>query len=465
MNDSLGGDTFRRVAMLAGPLAAAGTWAWALASGGTTAVALVGALTVLVALWWIFEPVPIPFTSMLPLAVLPVAGVLTAAEVAQAYGNPIILLLLGGFMLSQALTKSGVHRRLALGMLSLVGGRGGRSLVFGFMLTGALLSMWISNTAACLMLLPIALATLEQSRSRRLDVAVLLGITYGTSVGGMGTPIGTPPNLIFIESYRNATGITVGFTEYMAWTLPVLLLFLPLIGLWLSRNLGRGELLVLPPQGPWRAEEVRVLGLFVLVAVAWVTRTEPFGGWSAWFDVPGASDGSIALLGCIAMAMLPDGQGGRLLDWEHAAKIPWGILLLFGGGIALAAGFENSGLTDLVAGVLGSGIAGLSIIAVVAIICLFVTFLTELTSNTATATLLMPIVGAAAIGAQMDPLPLMLATSLSASCAFMLPVATGPNAVVFGAGRMRVADMAREGLVVNFIGVLVITAVIGFLLT
>ena len=170
MNDSLGGDTFRRVAMLAGPLAAAGTWAWALASGGTTAVALVGALTVLVALWWIFEPVPIPFTSMLPLAVLPVAGVLTAAEVAEAYGNPIILLLLGGFMLSQALTKSGVHRRLALGMLSLVGGRGGRSLVFGFMLAGALLSMWISNTATTAMMLPIvdaiAVVMHEQSGSK-----------------------------------------------------------------------------------------------------------------------------------------------------------------------------------------------------------------------------------------------------------------------------------------------------------
>jgi sodium-dependent dicarboxylate transporter 2/3/5 len=293
-------------------------------------------------------------------------------------------------------------------------------------------------------------------------VALLLGVAYGSSVGGMGTPIGTPPNLIFMEIYRETTGVTVGFTEYMTWAVPVVVLFVPLIGLWLTRGLGAGAPIDLPDPGPWQPAERRVLGIFALVAGAWVTRTEPFGGWSAWLGIPGANDATVAFLGCVLMAIIPDGRDGRLLDWEHAVRIPWGILLLFGSGVALASGFGASGLSELIGGSLGGQVAALPLPLVILAICLVVTFLTEVTSNTATATLLMPIMAAVSVSAGLDPRLTMLAVAFSASCAFMLPVATGPNAVVFGSERITVAEMTREGLAVNFIGVLVISAVLLF---
>ncbi len=448
------------LALLFGPVAGLGTWAACIAAGLTAPTALVAGLTVLVAAWWIFEPLPIPITSLLPIAVLPMAGVLTPQQVGAAYGNALILLLLGGFMLSQALAKSGVHRRLALGMVRAVGGQGGRRLVFGFMLASATLSMWISNTATCLMLLPIALAALEQVRDQRLTVAVLLGIAYAASVGGMGTPIGTPPNLIFMEVYSKTTGLTPSFSDYMGWALPVVLLFLPVIGLWLTRGLGPGARLCLPQPGPWRPAERRVLTVFAVVALAWVTRTEPLGGWSAWLNLPGANDASVALLGCVVLALIPDGENGRLLDWEHAVRIPWGILLLFGAGMTIAEGFSQSGLSVVIGDALGRQVSALPLVVVVGAICLSVTFLTEVTSNTATAALLMPIFASVSVSAGFDPKVLMIAAAMSASCAFMLPVATGPNAVVFGSERLTVAQMAREGLAVNLIGAVLITAVV-----
>lgn len=452
-----------RLALAAGPAAGLLAVLFAGAQGVPAPAALVAGLTALVAVWWIFEPVPIPLTSLLPLALLPLAGIATPSEVAEAYGNPLILLLLGGFMLSQGLAKSGVHRRIALNLVKAVGGRGGRSLVAGFMLAAALLSMWISNTATCLMLLPIALAALERCDDARLRVAVLLGIAYASSVGGMATPIGTPPNLIFMEVYRATTGIELGFADYLRKALPVVVLLVPLIALWLTRGLGRGQALELPEPGRWRPEEQRALGVFALVALAWVTRTEPSGGWSAWFGLPTANDATVALLGCVLMGIVPDGRGGRLLDWDHASRIPWGILLLFGGGIALATGFANSGLSVVLGRLPGEGFAELPLPVAVAAVCLTVTFLTEVTSNTATASLLMPILAAVAVSAGHDPGVLMFACALSASCAFMLPVATGPNAVVFGSGHFSIATMAREGLLINLAGAAVITLVVSLM--
>lgn len=451
----------RRLALIAGPVIALGLGLLLLSAGKTPAMAFVAGLTVWVASWWIFEPIPIPLTSLLPLALLPMAGVLTPAQVGQSYGDPLILLLMGGFMLSQALEKSGVHRRLALGMLGLTGGRGGRPLVFGFLIAAASLSMWISNTATCLMLLPIALAVLRDSEDQRLVLAVLLAIAYGASVGGLATPIGTPPNLIFMKVYEQSTGLDVSFTDYMRWGLPVVLCFIPLIGLYLTRGMLRGQGLQLPQPGVWRPAERRVLTVFALTALAWITRSEPFGGWSGWLDLPGANDASVAMLACVVLALIPDGERerpGRLLDWEHAQRTPWGILLLFGSGVALAAGFGASGLSGYLGELIGSGLGALPVIAVIVLIAFSVTFLTEVTSNTATATLLMPILAAAAIGADMDPKLLMIPAAMSASCAFMLPVATGPNAVVFGSGRITIAEMAREGLAVNLIGVVVISS-------
>ena len=249
---------------------ASGFAAWRF--GMPEAAAITLAIAVLTAAWWITEAVPIPVASLVPIALLPLLGVLKADVVAAKYGNKLILLLLGGFLLSKAMEKSGAHRRLALYMVRACGGGGGRGLIFGFMLAAAVLSMWISNTATTLMLLPIALAVLDGVRDEKVKIPLLLGIAYAASVGGLGTPIGTPPNLIFMEEYRKATGIDVGFLGWMKYGIPVVLLMLPLMWLWLSRGIGRAEKIALPDTGKWRSEEVRTLTVFAVVAVAWVAR-------------------------------------------------------------------------------------------------------------------------------------------------------------------------------------------------
>ena len=281
-------------------------------------------------LWWVFEPVPIPVTSLLPIALLPLMGVLTPAEVGQAYGSPLILLLLGGFLLSKAMEHSGAHRRIALGMVRLVGADSGPRLVLGFMIAAASLSMWISNTATTLMLLPVALAVLEATdRRRELAVPLLLGVAYAASVGGIGTPIGTPPNLIFMQVYEQTTGQPISFTRWMSWAVPVVVVMIPLMALMLTRSLSGPIAVQVPSTGAWRSEEKRVLTVFGLTALAWITRSEPFGGWQAWLGLPQANDASVALLAVVVMFVVPNGSGGRLLDWERASTIPWGVLLLF----------------------------------------------------------------------------------------------------------------------------------------
>ena len=444
------------LALLAGPVL-----------GGLGGLAMLGAqwpadaawavtVTVWVVVWWILEPIPIPATSLLPLALMPLLGVLSQSEVAGAYGSPLILLLLGGFILSTAMERSGAHRRVALTMVRLFGGRSGRQLVFGFMTAAAVLSMWISNTATTLMLLPVAMAVLERTDDRRLVTPLLLGIAYAASLGGVGTPIGTPPNLIFMQIYREATGNEISFLDWMRWGVPVVVLFLPLMGIWLTRNLrGIGRIRV-PEVGPWQTAEARVMLVFGLTALAWVTRNEPFGGWSSWFGLPGANDAAVAFVAVISLFLIPDGRGSRLLDWETAERIPWGMLLLFAGGITIARAFEATGISVALGQVL-SGLADWPLLGVIALICLAITFLTEMTSNTATTTLMMPILAAAAIGAGIEPTLLMVPAAMSASCAFMLPVATAPNAIMFGTGRFTTRDMASEGLVLNFIGIGIVT--------
>jgi sodium-dependent dicarboxylate transporter 2/3/5 len=425
--------------------------------GWEFAPAAAAAVTVLCALWWVFEPIPIPFTSMLPLALFPLLGILTPAQVGQAYGSPLILLLLGGFMISTAMADSGAHRRIALHMVNLFGGSSARSLVFGFMTASAALSMWISNTATTLMLLPVALAVLERAE-RKLAIPLLLGIAYAASIGGLGTPIGTPPNLIFMQVYEDQFGLAPTFPQWMSWGLPVVVLMIPLTGLWLTRNVRLSNKVELPPVGHWLPAEKRVLTLFVLTALAWVTRQAPFGGWSTWLGLPGANDASVALLAVIVMALTPDGNGGKLLKWESASKIPWGVLILFGGGIAIALAFMQSGLAEIIGAQL-SGLAKIPVWVMLLLICLVVTFLTEVTSNTATASLLMPLLAAVSIGMDIDPYLLMIPAALSASCAFMLPVATAPNAVVYGSGKLTIRDMAKAGFALNLVGALVITLI------
>ena len=422
-------------------------------------IAIVGFVAILCVVWWVFEPVPIPVTSLLPLALLPLLGVLTPAQVGQAYGSPLILLLLGGFLLSQAMEHSGAHRRIAIGMVNLFGAHSGLRLVMGFMAAAAVLSMWISNTATTLMLLPVVLAVLEASPDKeRLAAPLLLGVAYAASVGGVGTPIGTPPNLIFMQVYEETTGQNISFTTWMIWAVPVVVLLVPAMALILTRNV-RGALSVtLPSVGAWRTEEKRVMLVFGLTALAWVTRSEPFGGWKTWLDLPQANDASVALLAVVLMFLLPNGKGERLLTWERAVRIPWGVLLLFSGGICLAKGFVSSGLSELLGG-LFSDLATLPIYLLMLLIALLVTFMTETTSNTASTTLLMPVLAAAALTAGLAPEVLMVPAAMSASCAFMLPVATAPNSVVYGSGMFTVARMAREGLALNFLGAAIISTI------
>ncbi len=452
----------RQWALIAGPLLAIAVAVSMNQSGWEGQACWTGAVAILCVVWWIFEPIPIPATAIIPLAVFPLTGVLPQEKIAAAYGSELILLMLGGFILSAAMERSGAHRRIALGMVNVIGGTSSRRIVLGFMVATAALSMWISNTATTLMMLPIALAVIAQSPDKKLALPLLLAIAYGSSIGGLGTPIGTPPNLVFMQQYESFTGTVVSFSQWMGWGLPVVLFFLPLAGLWLTRNLDYHGELVIPPAGNWRAEERRVLIIFGLTALAWITRLEPFGGWSTWLGLKGANDAIVALVAVVILFLVPNGRGGKLIDWESAERVPWGILILFAAGIAIAQAFVESGLSRAIADQLAV-LASLHPLVMITTIALIVTFLTETTSNTATTILLMPILASAALGAGIDPALLMVPAAMSASCAFMLPVATAPNAIVFGSGHVTVANMVREGLALNFIGVVVITLVCYFL--
>ena len=444
--------------LISGLLLAAGCAIFMNTSGWNTQACWTGAIVTLCVIWWIFEPIPIPVTSIIPLAVFPLAGVLTKEDIAKAYGDDMILLMLGGFMISAALAHSGAHHRLAVGLIRIVGGHSSRRIVFGFLCACAFISMWISNTATTLMMLPLALAVVDQSGDKKLAIPLLLSIAYGSSIGGLGSPIGTPPNLVFMREYESFTGITVSFTQWMSWGVPVVLLMTPLAGLWLTRHLHfKGEL-TMPPAGPWRAEERRILLVFGLTVLAWITRNEPFGGWSDWLGLKGASDATVALIAVVAMFLIPNGRGGKLLDWDTAVRVPWGILILFAGGIAIAQAFLETGLSKAIGEQLAI-LSGLHPLIIIAFVALSVTFLTEVTSNTAVTVLLMPILAPAAAAAGIDPALLMLPAAMSASYGFMMPVGTPPNAIVFGTGLVPMASMAREGLVLNFIGAAVITSV------
>lgn len=449
--------------LIVSPLVAAAVGVVLFCSGLPTEIAWTVGVTLWVAAWWITEPISIPATSLIPLAVFPLVGVLTPAEVGGAFGNKLVLLMMGGFMLSAAMERSGAHQRIALGMVNLFGASSGRQLVFGFMAASAFLSMWISNAATTLMLLPIAMAVVSQTKNVKLQVSLLLGIAYAASVGGVATPIGTPPNLVFMGVFKENIGVEIGFIDWMTWAVPVVLIMLPIVGFWLTRGLGSVESIVLPKVGSWRPEESRTLIVFAVTAFFWVTRTQPFGGWTGLteqvgYPMPHANDASVAILGALMLFLIPNGKGEKLLDWKTAEKIPWGVLILFAGGLCLANAFKSSGLSEL----LGTSMASfgqLPTLLLIASICLGVTFLTEVTSNTATTTLLLPILATAALATAVDPKIFMIPATISASFAFMLPVATPPNAIVFGSNRFSVQEMAREGLFLNLIGVVVVTIV------
>ncbi len=458
----------------------------------------------LCAIWWIFECANIAVVGLVPLVIFPATGVLGEAETAKAYGHPMILLLMAGFFLSAAMENVGAHRRVALTMVKWVGGSSGPRLVLAFMLATGGLSMWISNTAAALMMVPIALAVLKQSDSAELRVPLLLGIAYSASIGGMSTPIGTPPNVMFMGQIEQLFGIRYGFGAWMMVALPIVIVLVPAVWWWITRHLRAlpseaNQRLLVPEPGPWRTSEIRVLFVLLITALAWIFRAGPAGGWSALLPTTASGgnsmigDTTIAVASALFLFLCPAGDpeldaseasgsdqtnaGGqsaattqtglrrevpslspRLLTWAAASKIHWGILLMFGGGIALASGFEATGLSAAIG-------RQLTIFSdappwlVILVVCLLITFLTEITSSTATATLMLPILGELATATGMKPESVMIAGTISASCAFMLPVATAPNVIVFAAGGIKTGEMARNGFMINIFAALMITAV------
>jgi len=456
-------------ALFAGPICALIVY-FLTSNPNNPALAITAAVTVLCVIWWVFEPIPIPVTSLIPLTVFQLTGVLTSNQVGQSYGSALILLLLGGFILSKSMERSGAHLRLALFMVNLFGNQSSKHLVLGFMVTAATLSMWISNTATTLMLLPVALAVANQAKDKHLATPLLLGIAFAASIGGIGTPIGTPPNLVFMQVYEQQFNKNIGFTEWMSWGIPIVICMIPMTWLWLTRKLSYTGGFDMPDVGKWTTIEKRVMLVFALTATAWITRKEPFGGWSNWLDIPTANDASVALLAVILMFIIPAGykeekrKHEKLLDWETAATIPWGILILFGGGICLAKAFGVSGLSTALAANL-STLTTLPIWLMIFAICIGVTFLTETTSNTASTVLLMPVLAATAMGSNIDPKLLMIPAAISASCAFMMPVATAPNSIVYASGFFTTKKMASEGVVLNLSGAIIIAALCYLLLT
>lgn len=442
---------------------------WLLYLGGLPRLqAVTVGITLTTAIWWIFEVLPFGVSSLFPLAMFPLWGVLTRTQIAESFGHHLVLLLFGGFVLSQALEKSGAHRRIALTMVNLCGGGGGKSLVLGFMLAAFILSMWISNAATTLMMLPIALAVLDNVTDRKLTIPLMLGIAYAASCGGMSTPIGTTPNLAFMSEYEKATGREISFLAWMGYSLPVSVTLMLVIWAWITRRMDPRLRVDMPRVGTWRSEEKRTLIVFAITALAWMTRKDPFGGWSALpcFDFVPAdrkigdyiTDGSVAFVAVIVMFCIPTGNrpGEKLLDWKTARRIPWEMLILVAAGISLGTAFKESGLSDSIARSL-ENLQGLHLLVLMFLIALTVTFLTEMTSNTATAYLLMPILSAAASKNGIPHGMIMFPAVISASCAFMLPVATIPNAVVFATGKIPIRRMAQEGIVLNIIGALIVS--------
>ena len=429
-------------------------------------------ITIWTATWWVFEAVPIPVASLVPLSMLPLFGVLSSKQVAQAYGHKLVLLLLGGFLLSRAMEKSGAHRRIALKMVSLCGGGGGKSLILGFMIASAGLSMWISNTATTLMMLPMVIAVLDGAEDKKIRVPLLLGVAFAANVGGIGTPIGTPPNMVMIGYYETIKGVEISFLEWMKVGVPISITMVVLIWQWLSRNLKTKSRVPLPSPGVWRKEEKITMFIFFFTALAWMTRSAPFGGWKSFFGfisendiglyniLANANDASVAFIAVIILFCTPSGnkKNEKLLDWETANKIPWGLIILVGSGICLGTAISESGLSEQAAKLL-TGIDKLKTVFVILCVALLVTFLTEITSNTATTVILMPILGAVSTASGIEPTLLLIPAAISASCAFMLPVATMPNAVVYGTGEFSIKRMVKEGFALNLVGSLVVTTI------
>lgn len=463
---------WRRAALVLGPLILVGMIFAPAPEGLSDAAWYTAAVGLWMAIWWIAEAIPIAATALIPLVAFPLLGINPIRDAAAPYANPLIFLFLGGFMIAVALQRWNLHRRIALSIVRGVGLKPG-SIIIGFILASAFLSMWVSNTATALMMLPIGLSLIDlaetrmeeagRPKPRHFGLVLVLSIAYACNIGGVGTLVGTPPNAFLAGFMLESYDVEIGFVQWMAVGVPIVILSLPIAyGLltWvypleIDRLPGGREVIVqkLRELGPMSDAERKVTAVFVVTALLWITRP-------LLTDlVPGLSDAGIAIGAGLSLFLIPTKteSGARLLDWDHAESLPWGILILFGGGLSLASAIEGTGLAEWI----GQGVSvfqGASTIFLLLFGVALIIFLTEITSNTATAAAFLPIYASVAIGMGENPFLLVVPAAIGASCAFMLPVATPPNAIVYGSGYLTIPEMSRAGLWLNLIFVVLITA-------
>ncbi len=434
------------------------------------------AIGILMAVWWATEAVPIAVTALTPIVVFPLLGIASIQDTTAPYANKVIYLFLGGFIVAFAMQRWNLHRRIALNVLRVAGGNG-RSLIGGFMLASALLSMWVMNTSTTMMLLPIAVSiitvihktvqSLDEKGRRDFQYALLLGVAYAATIGGMATLVGTAPNAMLAAFMQENYGTEISFANWMRVGLPLSVMMLPLAWLALTRLVfhvdfvtsaeASNELTRMREEmGRISTPEFRVLLIFLAMAATWISRP-------LLTKIPGLSaldDSGIAMTGALLVFLVPSGDSKDrlLLRWQYAEKLPWSVLILFGGGLTLAGAVTRTGLAEWLGAALQAvGMLPLALIVVIA--ATMIIFLTELTSNIATTATFLPVVGAIAIESGFDPIVLTVPITLAASCAFMLPVATPPNAIVFGSGLLKIPRMARAGLALNIIGIFLVSVV------
>ncbi len=454
---------------------------------GNAVVSRTAAIGVLMAVWWTTQALPLAITALLPLVLFPALGIQSGKETASTYTNWIVFLYIGGFLVALAMERWNLHRRIALHILAR-SGSSPSAILFGFMAATAFLSMWISNTATTMMMIPIGIAILLKWEEltkiqgrHAFGIGLMLAIPYASSIGGISTLVGTPPNMTFVGIYEQSFPgrESISFTTWLIFAFPITLTLFAITWFLLTRpfktlnNEGHstrlsGEIIQqeLQKLGPMNKAESRVLAIFCFLAIAWLFRSPlslpwfTVPGWSALFSTPKfIDDGTVAIAFALLLFIIPSGKipGERLLDASILPNLPWGIVLLFGGGFALASGFESSGLSLWVGEQL-TLFRNLPLPILIALVCLVITFLTEVTSNTASAQILLPLLAAMAIELGYDPLLIMIPGTITCSCAFMLPVGTPPNAIAFGSGRLEMRDMVRSGLALNLISVVVVTA-------
>ena len=443
------------------------------------------AIALLMALWWVTEVIPLAITALIPVVLFPFFGIMDGKEVSSAYFNHVIFLFIGGFIVALAMQKWNLHKRIALKILSYTGSSPARILL-GFMFASAFLSMWISNTATAMMMVPILLSIiskledhLEPEELNKYSIGLLLGVAYGSSIGGIATLVGTPPNLSFARIFQIMfpDAPEISFSTWFVFAAPISMIFFVITWVYLYQRfkpkVDKAKLSGIEFNTEYKElgkatfEERSIFIVFVSLAILWLTRkgieigSFRIPGWSEWLMAPNyINDGTVAIALALILYFIPSRteKGKMIMDWETTSKLPWNIVLLFGGGFALASGFKESGLSIWFGEQL-SGASALHPLLIILIISFTVTFLTELTSNTATIEMLLPVLAGLAVSIEVNPLILMLPATLSASMAFMLPVATPPNAIVFGSNRLRIMDMARAGFVLNLIGMVIITLV------